>query len=243
MPYFDEPGVHFDDPLITFDDPRTLQEILNSQTKPMFDVVLDLTNLTNPQFIQRAKDISAGIAGQAAFASLAAKLTALDTTIALLEDKQTFQSAAQTAAETATAARNQTQESVKAQLIVLGADVGQLATTEAQVDTAELRVKSAPGPKPVPDAPTGLELTVGDEEGELSGQCDGQPGIVEYYEIRYTTGDPNAANPGWQLADTSKKSRFELTGLPTGQKVWVEVRACNARGKSPWSDPASKRVP
>jgi hypothetical protein len=95
----------------------------------------------------------------------------------------------------------------------------------------------------VPDAPTGLELTVGDAEGELSGQCDGQPGVVDYYEIRFTTGDPNAASPGWQFADTSRKSRFDLAGLPTGQKVWVQLRACNARGKSPWSDPASKRVP
>lgn len=34
-----------------------------------------------------------------------------------------------------------------------------------------------------------------------------------------------------------------LTGLPSGQKVWVRIRACNARGKSNWSDPACKRVP
>ena len=31
--------------------------------------------------------------------------------------------------------------------------------------------------------------------------------------------------------------------LPSGQKVWVRLRAVNARGKSPWSDPACKRVP
>lgn len=36
-------------------------------------------------------------------------------------------------------------------------------------------------------------------------------------------------------------SRFELTGLPSGQKVWVRIRAVNARGKSNWSDPACKR--
>jgi hypothetical protein len=125
----------------------------------------------------------------------------------------------------------------------LGGDVGHLAVTEEQVTTAQLRIAAKPGPKPIPSTPTGLELKMGDEEGELSGQCDGQPGIVEYYEIQFTTSDPNGANPGWQHADTSKKSSFELAGLPTGQKVWVRLRAVNARGKSGWSDPASKRVP
>jgi hypothetical protein len=71
----------------------------------------------------------------------------------------------------------------------------------------------------------------------------GQLGIVECYEMRYTTTDPNAPGVVWQFAGTSKKSHFDLEDLPTGQKVWVQVRACNARGKSPWSDPACKRVP
>jgi hypothetical protein len=84
---------------------------------------------------------------------------------------------------------------------------------------------------------------MGDDDGELSGQCDGQPGIVEYYDLQYTTADPLGSTPNWQFADTSKKSRFELTGLPSGQKVWGRLRACNARGKSNWSDPACKRVP
>jgi hypothetical protein len=61
--------------------------------------------------------------------------------------------------------------------------------------------------------------------------------------MRYTTTDPNAPGVVWQFAGTSKKSHFDLEDLPTGQKVWVQVRACNARGKSPWSDPACKRVP
>ena len=107
----------------------------------------------------------------------------------------------------------------------LGSDIGKLATTEAEVETAQLRVKSAPTARPIPNKPTGLELAAGDEEGELSGQCAGQPGMVDYYEIRFTTTDPNAAGTVWQFADTSKKSRFDLSGLPTGVKVWVELRA------------------
>ncbi len=209
----------------------------------MFDVVLDLKDLSVPGFIQRAKNIKAGIAGAAVFSALADDLTALDTAIETLESKQTLQQAAQTAMTSATEVRDTARATVKDQLTALGTRVGQLATTVADVEAAQMRVRPAPGPKPIPDAPMGLELTVGDEEGELSGQCEGQPGVVEYYEIRFTTSDPNGASPAWQFADTSKKSRFDLSGLPTGQKVWVQLRACNSRGKSPWSDPATKRVP
>ncbi len=209
----------------------------------MFDVVLDLTNLSIPELLTRATNIQTGTAGQAVFASLAPKLTALGTKIGTLETTQGGVATAKAALGTATDAQEAAESAVIAALNDLGSDIGQLATTVAEVETAQLRVKSAPTARPIPNKPTGLELAAGDEEGEVSGQCGGQPGIVDYYEIRYTTTDPNAAGTVWEFADTSKKSRFDLSGLPTGVKVWVELRACNARGKSAWSDPATKRVP
>lgn len=244
MPYWDEPGVKWDDPLIHYDDPRTYQEILNQQhPKAMFDVVLDISDLSIPDLITRANHIRTGTGGQAVFTSLAPKLTALDGQITVLEQKQTGVATAKATVGTATDAQDVAEADVIASLNDLGSDIGKLATTASEVETAQLRVKGSPVPKPVPSQPTGLELKAGDEDGELSGQCNGQPGVVEYYEISYTTTDPNAPGTTWQHADTSKKSRFELSGLPTGQKVWVRIRACNARGKSIWSDPASKRVP
>lgn len=209
----------------------------------MFDVVLDLTNLTIPELLVRATNIQDGTAGQAVFASLAPKLTALGTKIGTLDTTQGDVATAKAALGTATDAQEAAESAVIAALNDLGSDIGKLATTVAEVETAQLRIKSAPTARPIPNKPTGLELATGDEEGELSGQCAGQPGIVDYYEIRFATTDPNAAGTVWQFADTSKKSRFDLSGLPTGVKVWVELRACNARGKSAWSDPATKRVP
>jgi hypothetical protein len=244
VPNYDEgPFLRFDDPLVRYDDPRSYQQILDSLNKRMFDVALDIKGLSVPDLIQRAKDIKAGIADNAVFTSLAAKLTALQTAIDTLTTKQTEQQAAKAAAETATGVRDDAAQVVKDKLRDLSKDVGQLAVTPADVESALMRVKGATGPKPVPAQPTGLELKVGDEEGELSGQCNGQPGIVEYYEIQFTTTDPNAPGVVWQFSGTSGKSRFDLENLPTGEKVWVQLRACNARGKSPWSDPACKRVP
>jgi hypothetical protein len=209
----------------------------------MFDVVLDVKNLSVPALATRIKAIIAATSGLPVYASLSAKLTALETKVDFLETKQTEQLTAQNKALAATEALNDAERAVIDGAIDLASDVGKTATTEAEVNATLMRVKDAPAPKPIPDQPTGLELKMGDDDGELSGQCDGQPGIVDYYEIQYTTVDPNGPSPNWQHADTSKKSRFELTGLPSGQKVWVRIRACNARGKSNWSDPACKRVP
>ena len=209
----------------------------------MFDVVLDLKNLSVPALATRIKAIIAATANQQVFASLSGKLTALEAKVATLETKQTEQITAQNKAIAATEALNDAEKAVIDGASDLASDVGKTATTEAEVNATLMRVKSAPAPKPIPDQPTGLELTMGDNDGEISGHCNGQPGIVEYYEIQYTTSDPLGPNPNWQFADTSKKSRFELTGLPSGQKVWVRIRAVNARGKSNWSDPACKRVP
>lgn len=209
----------------------------------MFDVVLDISGLSIEALIARLRAVKTGVAGQAAFASLADDLTALDTLLDTLEAREAAIATAKAVLSQKVEQRDAAKQPVidKANLIASG--VGKLAPDEATVAATTLRVKNKPGPKPVPDKPTGLELTGGDEDGEVSGQCNGQPGIVDYYEIRWTTGDPNAPATTWNMGETSKKSSFELQALPTGQKVWVQARAVNARGKSPWSDPACARVP
>ncbi len=209
----------------------------------MFDVVLDISRLSVPDLILRAEAIRSGIADEPVFASLSDKLTALDGLVSDLKTLQTARTAAETALGNAARARDTGENALRSALNGLATDVGKLATTEAEVNTAEMRLKDKPAPKPVPATPTGLELTMGDEDGELTGQCNGQRGVVDYYEIRFTTGDPLLPATTWQFADTTKKSTFELSGLPSGQKVWVQLRGCNARGKSNWCDPAFKRVP
>jgi hypothetical protein len=209
----------------------------------MFDVVLDIRDLSIPDLIQRLRAIHAGVAGKAVFSSLAPQLTALDGLIDALEASQTNLETKQAAIPPATEARDEAKAAAIDSVNGIASKVGEIATSEGDVTATTMRVKSAPGPKPVPSRPVGLELTAGDEEGELSGQCEGQPGVVDYYEIFYTTIDPNSANPDWKFVSTSKKSRFDLENLPSGEKVWVRLRARNARGESPWSDPACKRVP
>jgi hypothetical protein len=60
MPRWGEIGLTWDNPLFHYDDPRSVPQILNSQlTTPMFDVVLDLSDLSKPALISLAVLVAA----------------------------------------------------------------------------------------------------------------------------------------------------------------------------------------
>jgi hypothetical protein len=246
MPYFDEPGVRYDDPRIRFDDPRTFQEILQQEIQPpMFKVAVDISHITPLQLIDRAKSIRNGIASRPVFSSLAPKLTALDGLVETLGDKQGGIATAQATVKVATTQRDTAEDAVIAALNELGIEVGKLAATEEDVTATTMHVVGAATPKPkvAPDKPTDFALTIGDHAGGISGQCHGQPGRVDYYEYRFTTGDPTSPATAWPFSTSDKKSHFAMDGLPSGQIIWGQARACNSHGKSEWSDPATVRVP
>jgi hypothetical protein len=56
------------------------------------------------------------------------------------------------------------------------------------------------------------------------------------YEVQLT-GDPT--NPAlWTTYDIVTAASLPFSGLPSGQKRWVRVRAINNVNKGVWSDPA-----
>jgi hypothetical protein len=237
MPNWDEPGVRYDDR-------RTYDEVLNQEKKitTMFDIVLDVRGLTGPELIQRAKNIAAGVTSEAVFALLAADVTALNTMITSAEALQAAKATREAAYRNAVAACDDSDDEIAAALKVIGSKVGTTATTEAQITAAKLRVKGKPAPKPVPGQVSNVVLSFGDEEGELDASWDGVD-AADWYQSRWTADDPSSPTAKWHMLSTVKKSSLNLSALPSGQKVWFQVQAANARGQGPWSDPACKRVP
>ena len=61
------------------------------------------------------------------------------------------------------------------------------------------------------------------------------------YEIQLTTADP-LVGP-WETKARPTASTETITGLTSGQRVWVRVRGIGTKGEGPWSDPATKIVP
>ena len=61
------------------------------------------------------------------------------------------------------------------------------------------------------------------------------------YEIQVSP-DPYTGT-SWVNKAPSTKSKSSLTGLTSGTRVWVRVRATGTGGQGAWSDPATKIVP
>lgn len=209
----------------------------------MLDVVLDTKGLSVTDLIVKIRGICDAAGDKTDFASMIPFLTTLKGDLDLLEAEESNLRDAENAVKAQSVVRDAKLKIVKDALATLAHDLGEHASGEEAILDIGARLKDKPAPRPAPATPTGLELTMGDEDGELTGHCNGQPGMVDYYEIQYTTGDPLQPGTTWQFADTSKRSAFDLKGLPSGQKVWVRLRAVNATGKSNFCDPACKRVP
>ena len=117
-------------------------------------------------------------------------------------------------------------------------DAAKLASTRFEL--LDANVSNAP--KAVTEA-MNLVLTAGDHEGEVDASWTPVPGARAYEtQIAHTPMDPAAWKP-YQFAQT--RASLILTGQPSGQRIWVRVRALAAGHQlpGPWSDPATVRVP
>jgi hypothetical protein len=104
-----------------------------------------------------------------------------------------------------------------------------------------LPLRSQPSPPAPCGTVMGLVTSVGDSEGEMSGKWDAQI-QADSYQIQLSA-DP-VTPTSWVLhPDTVHAPHVRLTGLPSGQKRWMRVRASNRTGTGAWSDPSWRMIP
>jgi hypothetical protein len=86
-----------------------------------------------------------------------------------------------------------------------------------------------------------LKLQADDEMGSILAKWKSVDGSNRYHiEISTDVTDPTM----WTFYDSSSACQLLLTGLPTGQLIWVRVQALAGKNrKGAWSDPARKTVP
>jgi len=111
-----------------------------------------------------------------------------------------------------------------------------VALSATGYDLAEFANRSSTPPKMIEN----LKLTADDEAETLYGSFDPDP-LAYTYEVQLTTGDP--VNGSWTTVLTPTARTFKLTGLTSGQRVWVRVRGVGTNGPGPWSDAFTKIVP
>jgi hypothetical protein len=110
---------------------------------------------------------------------------------------------------------------------------------EAKIMSAGLDTRSpATTTTEPPPAPSALDVTVGDRDGELDASWDTVAGAKSYV-IELSEDVPTA----WKHSGVSTKSKFTLSGLESGKRYWIRVAAINSVGQSGWSDPATKIAP
>lgn len=205
-------------------------------------IKLDLQGKTVPQKIQFLRDIVTQLTGNANYTTPSPALTVITTKANALEGALGAQATAQQAAKTATTNLEIKEGEADASLSSLSNYVWETSGgDEAKIQTAGMTLRAPKTPTTSLSAPQGLTATAGDEEGELD--LVWEPVLKSKgYEIQISA-DP-ATSTSWTFAETSTGSKTTLTGLPSGSKIWVRIRALGPKKiKSPWSDPAVKRVP
>ena len=85
-----------------------------------------------------------------------------------------------------------------------------------------------------------LAVTGGDDEGELDLTCD-PVGGARSYEVETSLLAPPAAV--WTKVHQGTTSKASLSGLTSGQRLWIRMRAIGVKGAGAWSDVATKTVP
>ena len=88
--------------------------------------------------------------------------------------------------------------------------------------------------------PQDLDVTMGSNDGTLDWQCHPVAGASSM-EPQTTTNPMDPAT--WHTHTAVTQSSGTLTGLPSGVRHYVRVRAIGPLGPGPWSDIASKMVP
>jgi len=202
---------------------------------------LNLNGLSDVQIIQQCGNIKTAMTGNANFTTPIPTLTALGTLITTAQTALTASDNAQTAAKQAVADKDTAIAALLAAAAQLALYVDLTAAgDESKILSAGMQVRAAATAATTPNQVMNLNLTAGDNAGELDLQWDFIPG-AKTYEIQ-TSPDPVTAT-SWTSQPSVTKSKAAVFALTSGARMWVRVRAVNAAGQGAWSDVATKIVP
>ena len=101
-------------------------------------------------------------------------------------------------------------------------------------------VASTHNPAPALAQLLNVALAEGPAPGSVNATCNPDPN-ASTYEWQTTAGD--AVNGPYATFRQTTAAKVTITGLPSGSRVWVRVRAIGTKGEGPWSDPATRIVP
>jgi hypothetical protein len=202
-------------------------------------VRIDVAGLTNDLLVTHIKNVATSMqANNASFPSPPVPLATLSAAADKLAGSDANAKAARQKAVLATSQRDEDRAAAVAYFNKTAAYV------QMQSDGDETVIRS--GGFDVRAAPTRLtQLAIVDGLVALAASKSSQAALkwkkvtgAKGYEVQACADPPSDA--GYKHADTCTATRLAVTGLATGARLWVRVRAVGARDiKGPWSDPAT----
>ena len=114
------------------------------------------------------------------------------------------------------------------------------ASDPVKLQSFGLALRSPASPPQPCGTVTGVMTSTGDDEGVMDVKWQRDP-FASVYEVQVSA-DPITPT-SWSPGQNVGRAKIRLTGLPSGQKRWVRVRAFNAQGPGSWSDPSCRMVP
>jgi hypothetical protein len=207
----------------------------------MAKVKLNTAGLTDLQLIQLGTDMKTALTGNPNFTTPVPTLIAGGTILTTAQTKLTASDTLQAAAQQGTTDKNVSIDAVRALLTQWGNYIELTANgDESKIQSAGVQVRATRAPVGIPDQVQNLGVTAGDNEGELDPNWDSVAN-AKTYEMQ-SSPDP-ITGTSWVAKGSVTKSKGTLTGLTSGAKMWVRVRAIGTAGPGAWSDPATKVVP
>ena len=243
IPHYDDDAFTYDAGFFYADESENPQDI--TRRKPMAKLKLNTSRMNPAQLIAKADVVLPKIAPAAPATPPVPNMTARAAALQAARDAAKTAFDAYEAAKAGLAnlkeARDAAADVLRAQHNAMGSALegetsDPVALTATGYDLAEANTAATTPPETIDN----LKLTAGDEAQVLDGSFDPDP-LAYTYEVQITTVDP--VNGPWTTVVTPTASVFKLTGLTSGQRVWVRVRGNGAQGSGPWSDPYTKIVP
>jgi hypothetical protein len=210
--------------------------------KKRMKVKLSLLGLTETERVAKFQDVVTHLTGNPAFPTPNPALAGVQTRITTANTKIAASLAAITAARNAILEKRAAVLAAENDYKLLGSYVDNVAAgDEAKITSAGFEIRPVPSPLGVPSAPLNVIAVAGEFPGQLLVAWEAPEGAVAMYEFQ-TTLDP-MTEASWVARGTATKASASIMGLPSGEHVWVRVRATGSAGPGPYSDAASRTVP
>jgi len=204
-------------------------------------VVVGINGLPDTGVIRRAYELKTGMTGNVHITTPDPAVPAFLALITTAEGWITTASVSAEKAKQDTASKDAAIAAVIAAANQWGAQVQEISKGDATIiNSTNMGVKGPYARIGPMGQVQNLSLTVGDNAGELDAHWDSVHGR-QTYQVQYCVDPMSAA--GWRDAVPTKKSKTTISGLTSGTKIWVRVRAVGADGPGPWSSEISKFAP